>query len=326
MRVLVIKLGALGDLLISGAHVERIAAHHSGDEIWLLTSPALVEVARLFPGVRVRAFPRRGVRAMAAASAWVRRMRFEVVYDLQGSDRSRWLTWVSGARRRVALSGRFPYNVWPRHDHRHLHPFDRLNDLLEAAGIGPATAACRLVPGEEARRAVGRWLSAAGLVGAPLALFHAGSSPRWLSKRWPPAYFAAVAREVERRGIRVVWIGTAAEGDLNRDLAAVAGVDATGVFSPETLCALAGHARFALVNDSGPMHLLASSGLPVYAFFGPTDWRRCHAVGQAERIFRLELPCAPCYLPVCPTSRAHACMRKLEPEIVLERLRHDALI
>ncbi len=32
------------------------------------------------------------------------------------------------------------------------------------------------------------------------------------------------------------------------------------------------------------MHILSGSGIPVFAFFGPTNWLRSHAVGQKENI------------------------------------------
>ena len=62
------------------------------------------------------------------------------------------------------------------------------------------------------------------------------------------------------------------------------GIDATAVFSVTQLAIIGSRARFALTNDSGPMHVLSASGIPVFALFGPSDWRRNHALGQAARV------------------------------------------
>ncbi len=113
---------------------------------------------------------------------------------------------------------------------------------------------------------------------------------------------------------------------MNGRLAGHTGMDATAVFSFTGLLALAGHAAFAVTNDSGPMHVLSAAGLPVYAFFGPTDWRRSHALGQAARVLLNPVPCSPCQLPVCPPERRHACLRGITPESVLTRLAADGLL
>ena len=61
------------------------------------------------------------------------------------------------------------------------------------------------------------------------------------------------------------------------------GIDATNVFTLPQLAILGQRARFAVTNDSGPMHVLSASGIPVFALFGPSNWRRNHALGQAAR-------------------------------------------
>ena len=68
---------------------------------------------------------------------------------------------------------------------------------------------------------------------------------------------------------------------------ALTGVDATAEFSLLQLAALASHAEFAVTNDSGPMHLLACGSIPVYGLFGPSDWRRNHAVDQVDHVISL---------------------------------------
>ena len=35
------------------------------------------------------------------------------------------------------------------------------------------------------------------------------------------------------------------------------------------------------------MHILSCADLPVYALFGPTDWRRYHALGQEQNVISL---------------------------------------
>lgn len=323
-RTLIIKVGALGDVVLCTPQIARILEQHAA--VWLLTAPAFAPLFAGHPRLKVVSFPRHGARALWAALRWVRRQQFTTVYDLQGSDRSRALTLLSGATKRVGLAPRWLYTHSPPHDDVREHVFPRLNRLIEAAGLTAAEPCPGLWPAASEHAQVQEQLARAGLADRAIAVLHAGSSARWPSKRWPSGHFIELARGIEAAGIRVIWIGGPDEVELNRALAAQVGCDLTGAFSIPGLAELARLARFAVVNDSGPMHLLSAAGIPVYAFFGPTDWRRSHAVGQRERVLTHAVECSPCHLTECPPARQHACLALVTPEQVLERLRSDGLL
>ena len=92
MRILVIKLGALGDFVQAMGPAAAIRAHHPGDEITLLTTAPYAELGRAAPYFDWVLIDQRP-RVFDLAGWWrLRRMlregRFERVYDLQTSDRS----------------------------------------------------------------------------------------------------------------------------------------------------------------------------------------------------------------------------------------------
>jgi ADP-heptose:LPS heptosyltransferase len=249
-----------------------------------------------------------------------------VVYDLQGSQRSRVMTLFTSAPRRVGRRAGIAYTHTPPSAEVALHAFDRFNAVLVAGGIGAAAPVFPLSWIASTSAAVTAWLRNNDLHGKRLVLMHAGSSRRWCSKRWEEASFLELATRLSARSYAVVWTGADADRDLNRRLAAVAGVDATGRFDYPELVVLARHASFAVANDSGPMHLFSLAGLPVFAFFGPTDWRRSHALGQADRVLTNPVPCSPCLLPECPPQYGHACLREITPAMVIERLEAGGLL
>ena len=325
-RILVIKLGALGDVVLASAHIRRIVEAYPDARVTLLTSPGCSALLQGQPGLEVVAFRRHGVAEMWRVLTWLRRSRFDVVFDLQGSRRSRLMTQVSAARRRIGEKPCFAYTHSPPPGSDKQHAFDRLNTLLVSQGIEAATPKAWLSVPEHAVTQMKAWLDEHALAASKLVLLHAGSSRRWPSKRWEAACYAELAVELEHRGYQVIWIGADADAAVNRQLATHAGIDATGEFSLVQLAALGGHASFAVVNDSAPMHVLAATGLPVYAFFGPTDWQRSHALGQEQQVLRHAVDCSPCHLPVCPPERGHACLRSITPAMVIERLERDGLI
>lgn len=325
MSVLVIKLGALGDVVMATALIRRLQQHHAQERLWVLTSTSYAGLFEHWQGVQVHAVPRRGLRAMLSTLAWLRRGRFRRIYDFQSSERTAVLVALSGAPERVGNRPGFPYtHAPPWHYRGQGHIFSHMQAVLAAAGAGEAEPVPFLPAGPATRERVARWRSDHGLQAGAYAVLHPGGSARWPSKRWP--HFASLGRAIERSGVRVVWVGGGAERDLNAELAREVGIDATGRFSVLELAELGRHARFAVTNDSGPMHVLSAAGIPVFALFGPTDWRRHHALGQSSHVMVAEAPCAPCYLTVCPPARRHACMVDLGPDAVLGRIAAAGLL
>ena len=322
-HILIIKLGALGDIVLATPQIQRLLEAHAADRLTLLTAPEYRELLDGFRGLSIVTFKRKGLTSMLGLLRWLLAQPFDVVYDLQGSLRSRVMTLLTQAQLRAGPAPALAYTHTPLPGNQGVHAFDRSNAVLCAAGLDAAPALPCLPDNMAAVVHVEAWLQQQGLAGKRLVLIHAGASGRWPSKRWPIEYFQELAMALENRGLTIIWLGSELERDLNSRLAGATGIDATAVFSLAELAALGRHAAFALSNDSGPMHLLSSASLPVYAFFGPTDWRRSHALGQAERVLVNPVPCSPCQLPVCPPQRQHACLHGISPETVLARLEAD---
>ena len=325
-RILIIKLGALGDVVLATPHIRAIVEAYPEAEVALLTSPACAALVQGLPGLEVVAFKRRGFAEMGRVLAWLRRRRFELVFDLQGSLRSRLMSRCAGAHQRIGRRPGFAYTHAPAPGDETVHVFDALNHLLAAAGIDSAPPKAWMQVTDAAEEKVADWLECKGLAQKRRVLMHAGSSERWISKRWEEAHFATLAKALTERGYAVIWIGANVDRAVNRRLARRVGVDATDAFGFVELAALGRRAVFAVVNDSAPMHVLSASPMPVYALFGPTDWRRSHALGQAERVLVNPVACSPCHRPVCPPGLDHRCLNELVPAQVLSRLAQDGWI
>ncbi|ADJ29307.1 glycosyltransferase family 9 protein [Nitrosococcus watsonii] len=328
-RILIIKLGALGDIIMATPHIKRIVEGYPEAEVWLLTAPGFAGLFAGYPNLKVKSFPRKGIQSLFPPLGWIRSQGFQIVFDLQGSDRSKTMVALSGATRRYGLGPGFPYTHCPPNKGivgKDVHNFSRLNRLLETAGLPLAQAGPYLEASGGQRQKVEDWLAGKGLLGRKLALIHAGSSARWESKRWAAAHFVTLGTILEQQGIVVIWVGGSEDAALNQTLSQNIGMDATGVFSLLELVALAHQARFAVTTDSAPMHAIAAAAIPVYALFGPTDWRRSHAVGQQQRVLVHPVACSPCYLPECPPRNAHRCLAQLQPGEVLARLHQDGML
>ncbi|MBU2490795.1 MAG: glycosyltransferase family 9 protein [Proteobacteria bacterium] len=328
-RVLVIKMSALGDVVMAAPHIEAVARAHPGDEVWLLTGPVGRDLFEDHPRIRLAVLDRSslwGEKSLWGRVQWMRRTGFDKVFDLQGNRTSRRLVrWgrpgFSVGTQPLAVYDRAPAEPYLPETQQNV--FDRLNDTLKAGGLDPAPARARFHISEQKAAVVAQWMEQNRVVEQGFAVFHAGSAPGWESKRWPARHWAELADRVDRAGFSCVWVGSASDAQVNRGLAARTGHDATDLFSPAQVHELARHAAFGAASDSAPMHLFAAAGIPVYGFFGPTSRVRSHALGQGDRVLFGDAPCSPCFLGTCPRDRNHACLEDISPGRVFARINQD---
>ena len=284
-RILVIKHGALGDLVLATGPFKAIRAHHRRAHVTLMTGPAYADFGRAcgwFDGVWEDARPRPwDLAGWAAIARGLRRGGYDRVYDLQNTDRTRAYFFLLGGRR-PEWSGVAPGCSHPHRNRARagMHTLDRQAEQLAIAGIAA-------VPPPDLAWAdadIGHF----ALDGA-FALIVPGGAAHRPEKRWPTARYVEVAAELTGIGIRPVLLGGAAERAVLGEIAA-AGVDALdlcGRTSFAELAALARRARFALGNDTGPMHALAACGCrTVVLFSAASDPARTAPVGGHVRVLR----------------------------------------
>ncbi|MGR8948273.1 MAG: glycosyltransferase family 9 protein [Gammaproteobacteria bacterium] len=284
MKILIIKLGALGDIVMATPLIEAIQNAHTGGEIYLLTTPPFAPIFTAWEGLRVHAFKRRGWRAMYDIIKFTRSNHFDRIYDLQGNDRTSLVCALSGAKVRVGNHTRYPYTHHPRDRWKgNIHIFERMTRVVESAGVTVVSNSPLLPSTSQNRQRVDSWLDKNNLAGKSLVGIHGCASPNRPEKRWP--YFASLADRLIEYGFVPIWLGAAADKNQNEAyIQASGGVDTSGAFTIAELACLGEYFKFAVTNDSGPMHILAASGIPVYGLFGPSDWRRNHALGQSRYV------------------------------------------
>ncbi|MGE0485054.1 MAG: glycosyltransferase family 9 protein [Gammaproteobacteria bacterium] len=319
-RILIIKLGALGDVVMATPLIEAIMRHHADCAVTLLTTPPYAGLFAAWPGLAVHAVPRRGFSNQVAVVRWMRTQGFDRVYDLQANDRSGVWCALSGIAERVGNHARWPYTLHPPTAWRgQSHIYKRLVEVLATAGI-TVTATCPSLPADAATRArVDDWLAAHDTRGGPLVLLHAGASPTRPAKRWP--HYGALAVRLRAAGFTVTWLGAEAERALNASLRRDGDLDASAAFDILALAELGRRAAFAVTNDSGPMHVLSAAGIPVFGLFGPSDWRRNHALGQAGRV----IACVDA-VPAFHGAACADCLAALDDDVVWARLRADGVV
>ncbi len=282
MKVLIIKLGALGDIITSTSVVKQIVEHHNKDEVFLLTSPSFENLFSNFEKLQVFSFKRKGLLNTIRSVLWIRKNKFDRIYDLQSNDRSSLYCALSGSPFRAGNHPRHPYQAHPKTKFiGECHSFERLNQIIESADIERAKALPYLPVPNNIVSEVNNWLDENKLSNKDFILLHAGSSALHLAKRWP--YYSQLASALKNT-YSVIWVGGNDDIELNKMLSKNTGINATNAFNILGLVELGKRAKFAVTNDSAPMHILSCAQIPVFGLFGPTYARRTHALGQFDNV------------------------------------------
>lgn len=265
-RILIVKLGALGDFIQALGPVPDIRRHHRDDHLSLLTTGRYAEVARqtgLFDAVLVDRRPRPfDLPGWLVLRRTLRRGDFDRVYDFQTSDRSNAYFRLLRPGRRIEWSGTAS---GCSHPHANLardrqHTMDRQAEQLLMAGIYPVSLMPGLPPAGELPTAI---------AGRRFVMLIPGSSPGRPAKRWPAERYGELARRLAGAGYTPVVVGIAGEETIAQTIAAACphAVNLVGRTDVAGLAALAQFAAATIGNDTGATHVAAAGGNPVVALF-----------------------------------------------------------
>jgi heptosyltransferase-2 len=176
-----------------------------------------------------------------------------------------------------------------------------------------------VVAGEETERVAARL---AVDLGRPLIAFAPGAE-FGSAKRWPPAYYGALARQVVRAlpGAQIALMGSPNDHDTCKQVQACAGqagagmLNLSGQTSLDDAITLLARATAVVANDSGLLHVASALNRPVVALYGSTDPDYAPPLSDLARTVSLRLPCSPCRQRECPLGH-HDCMNKMSVERV----------
>ena len=151
--------------------------------------------------------------------------------------------------------------------------------------------------------------------------FNTGAGSRWEEKRWKPAYYAALGERItaELRDTGVLLVGGPEEIDLNRELATAHPwlIDTGAQNSVTDFAALMAISDWVFTGDTLGYHVACAVDTPAFCVVGPTSPWELDAYGVNE-IAYADMDCIACYLAKCP--HRITCMDVLTPDRVWERV------
>ena len=351
MRILLVRLSAFGDCLHAVPTLTALRRHYPHSTIgWaiedlgygLLKDHPMVDHFHIYPR---KAFKRREgtfldrMRSLRDFRKELAAVKYDIVVDLQGLAKSGLVAWWSGAKRRIGFKGEESreFNiifcnerVLPSQEA--VHVVEKNLSLLKPLGITPPDKPEWVLPSyqTELNGYIRPFLEKCGLMSngkaVPFAIVNPGAT--WLTKRWPPEYFAEVAKGlIEKHKLPIVatWAGPEEEKAAHT-IVKFAGP--RSFVAPPTdlrqLGALTSQAMLFVGNDSGPVHLAVALGVRSVAVFGASDPLRNGPYGSRHRILTGGVDCHPCWKTTCERpNKDRACLMLVKPETVLSSCTHS---
>jgi heptosyltransferase-2 len=340
LKILLIRLREIGDVVFTTPALRALRQHFPLARLTYLVEPLAAPIVGSNPSLdEVIVAPRAHLLSDVALGWRLRAARYDLAIDFHGGPRASLLTWLSGAPMRVGYDVRgrgwmYTRRVARPRVIRPRHAVQNQWDLLEAIGVAAGSAdrfAVEMPTDAAAALTVADRLRRAGLGSADrIIVMHVSAGNPF--RRWPPRSFAeVVAALVARHGdARVIVTSGPSERDAAGGVVDEARtllqpesrhrVLSTGEYSLAELRALFDRAALFIGGDSGPLHIAATSEVPIVGLYGPTlpvrsaPWRDASLV--TESVEGGDLECRPCDQRTCVPGDFR-CLTRISPAAVV---------
>lgn len=299
MNVLIVRLGALGDIVHAVPAAAAVRAAYPDARIdWLVDAKHRGMVDLVTCVDRSVTLERPTLAGWAEVVRTMRQVRYDWAVDFQGLLKSAVLARASGA---AHVAG---FSIWHLRE-KSARPFYTETPPSQADPLrrGPPSQEDLLRRGKQEQHVIRKNLGLLRTLGIdddrvtfplaraespslesiratlggdePFALINPGAA--WPNKRWPPERYGQVAaflRDVRQLPSFVLW-GPGEEGLAQ---AVVEASDRAARLCPATslpdILALCRAAALMVSGDTGPLHIATAAGTPTVSVFGPTDPER----------------------------------------------------
>ncbi|MFA5500591.1 MAG: lipopolysaccharide heptosyltransferase II [Candidatus Omnitrophota bacterium] len=322
LNILVIKLSAIGDVILSVPSLRSIRAKYKDATIKVLVGLQARETLDRCPYINEKIVydlkgKDRGVKGLWNMGRELRKGCFDIVIDLQNNKKSHLLAFLSMAPMRYGYkNGKFSFllNNRIKDDAPYLDPLDHQFRVLRLAGIKPVDKKLELWPSASDDEKVANFLNDNWIKPAQSMIgINVRASSKWITKNWPPKHIAELCDKLASEfNIRTVLTGTAEDApfiEKIRDHSSSKPLVAAGRTGILELASLIKRCKVYITPDSAPMHIASAMGTPFIALFGSTDPKRHVVPSQNSIVIRKELKCSPCYNPSC--MKKYKCMNSI---------------
>lgn len=339
-RILVIKLIAIGDLVVALPTIRALRERFPQAYLALMTSPRVKEVVEGCPYLdKIIYYDLLGKdKGLKGLIRLIRRLRvqgFDLVIELDHYYRiTSLITYFAGIKNRVGFDlpgqGRrglvtikAPYQV-DKHE---------VEAFLETAKIVGADISNKelveIFVSNDDKKSVDTFLLSEGITEKDIVIgIHPGTGPSAISRRWSPENFAAIADWlIKEFQAKVVFTGAPNEVELVESCLSfmkTRPIVAAGKTTLKQFAQLTKRFNLFICVDTGPLHIAAAMKTLVIGLYGPNTPVKWGPYGQGHLTIYKKLPCSPCtkqYLGQVSKCKDPKCMQKITVQDVIEAVK-----
>ncbi|MCX6162555.1 MAG: glycosyltransferase family 9 protein [Ignavibacteriae bacterium] len=327
-RILVIKFGGMGDILLSTPVLPNLRNYFKSAHIDYLTLIRNRDILMDNEYIdRVLTYDS-SIDKSCDLLRHIRGKKYNLVIDLFCNPRTALLTFLSGAKYRVGFNFRnrkYAYNIKKDGRGAEIHNVEFNLDALRCADIpvvhNHLNLSVNIVHKEFADK-----LIADTNIGSEI-LFGIAVTGGWESKRYKiPDYIELMKKILSKFDVKflLIWGNKTEKAQCEEIKSALPGKT---VLIPDCsiryLAALIQKCALVIGNDSGPLHVSVAVRVPVLGIYGPTNPLLQGPYGKRNiTVQNTKLECLSCNLLNCKIG--NICMTELSKDFILSKL--DELI
>ncbi len=338
-RVLAIKFRHIGDVLLTIPALKALKATFPKADLTLMINSGTEEMVSGNPVLdHIIVFNRDTLTASIAARvkeelrviSEVRKGRFDMTVNFTDGDRGALVSFLSGARYRLAYDPRGRGMMGKRKLYTHIaikpdwriHTIDRDLSLISAFGINGGDRKVDLYYPEAAAEKVRHLLESSGM-GEREHFVHIHPTSRWMFKAWTIEGNAAVVDHIQNMGVPVILTSGPAQREIDMvteivNHCSTSPIVFSGSLTLKELAAIIDRAIMFFGVDSAPMHMAAALGTPVVSMFGPSANSIWEPRGEDDTVITSQHECRPCMEDGCNGSKISKCLTEIHPGEVIK--------
>ncbi len=333
MRLLIVKLSALGDIIQTLPSLTLIKTNFPDFQIDWVVDERNVEIIENHPYIdRLLIFSKKilfSIRKFKKFLEELRKCEYEAVIDYQGLLKSGIIVRFSKAKYKIGFSNykegsTLFYNILlPPYD-LNLHATKRYlfltKEVLKILNINKSFEISSKIPHSVFSKQILE--TRLNFINRPYIVFI--PSARWKTKWWPLSYWEALIDESKKiaKDFDILITGSSSELELKKwakkmDEKYSYIYSLVGKLSLKELASLIKNSCAIVSVDTGPMHIASAFQKPIVALFGPTSPERTGPWDGKFKIIKSSSFCSPCFKKKCKEWK---CMKEIKPEEVKKAL------
>ena len=330
-RILIVRTDRIGDVLLSTPVIKALRQKYPQAYISMMVAPYARDIVEANPYLDEVIIYDKDIkhkswmRSLKFASR-LKKKRFDLAIILHPTNRMHLIAFLAGIPLRLGYNRKFGFlnNLRKKHTKQEglRHEAEYNLDLLSDLGVGGNARDLFMPIKTESEEWAKDLLASNGIKETDklLAINPGASCP---SKIWPADRFAQVAETLAKRhNFRILIVAGAKDIPLANMVAKKLGgraLNLSGKTSVSHLASILKRCSLFISNDSGPVHIASSLGVPVISIFGRNQPglspRRWGPLGRSDKYLHKDIGCIQCLAHNC--KKDFACLKAISVEDVL---------